>query len=153
MSVGVTFGEDAGADRRAQEYLRGSIRSASRHRQFFVEKVRAWAEAELGVTASREGRGIFGVSNGAAFAAAWPTVAGQQQMGMHLDIAVDNLGDGPDRRTRFLELLDDAVARGAQVGDHQPQEHRVVVMLDPAGNRSACLPGETDHRRAIRERR
>ena len=32
----------------------------------------------------------------------WPTVAGQQQMGMHLDIAMDNLGDGPDRRTRFF---------------------------------------------------
>ena len=70
----------------------------------------------------------------------WPTVAGQQQMGMHLDIAVDNLGEGPDRRTRFFELLDDAVARGAQVADHQPQQDRVVVMLDPAGHPFCLFP-------------
>lgn len=71
----------------------------------------------------------------------WPTVGGQQQMGMHLDIAVDNLGDGPDRRIRFFELLDDAVARGAQVADHQPQQDRVVVMLDPAGHPFCLFPG------------
>ena len=71
----------------------------------------------------------------------WPTVAGQQQMGMHLDIAVDNLGDGPHRRTRFFELLEDAVARGAQVADHQPQQDRVVVMLDPAGHPFCLFPG------------
>ena len=71
----------------------------------------------------------------------WPTVAGQQQMGMHLDIAVDNLGDGSDRRTRFFELFDDAVARGAQVADHQPQQDRVVVMLDPAGHPFCLFPG------------
>ena len=71
----------------------------------------------------------------------WPTVAGQQQMSMHLDIAVDDLGHGPDRRTRFSELLDDAVARGAQVADHQPQEDRVVVMLDPAGHPFCLFPG------------
>ena len=71
VSVGVTFGEDAGADRRAQEYLPGfHPERFEAHRRFFVEEVPGWAEAELGVTASREGRGIFGVSNGAAFAAA-----------------------------------------------------------------------------------
>lgn len=75
----------------------------------------------------------------------WPTVAGQQQMGMHLDIAVDNLGDGPDRRSRFFELLDDAVARGAQVADHQPRQDRVVVMLDPAGHPFCLFPGSDGH--------
>ncbi len=71
----------------------------------------------------------------------WPTVASQQQMGMHLDIAVDDLGDEPDRRARFFELVDDAVTRGAQVADHQPQEDRVVVMLDPAGHPFCLFPG------------
>ena len=71
VSVGVTFGEDPGADRRAQEYLPGfHPERFEAHRRFFVEEVPAWAESELGVTGSREGRGIFGVSNGAAFAAA-----------------------------------------------------------------------------------
>lgn len=71
----------------------------------------------------------------------WPTVAGQQQMGMHLDIAVDNLGAGPDRRARFFELVDRAVASGAQVAEHQPQEGRVVVLLDPAGHPFCLFPG------------
>lgn len=62
-------------------------------------------------------------------------------MGMHLDIAVDNLGNKPDRRTRFFELLDDAVVGGAQVADHQPQEDRVVVMLDPAGQSQLISSG------------
>ncbi len=71
VSVGVAFGEAPGVDRRAQEYLPGfHPERFEAHRRFFVEEVPAWAEAELGVTVSREGRGIFGVSNGAAFAAA-----------------------------------------------------------------------------------
>ena len=71
VSVGVTFGDDPSADRRAQEYLPGfHPERFEAHRRFFVEEVPAWAEAELGVTANREGRSIFGVSNGAAFAAA-----------------------------------------------------------------------------------
>ena len=71
----------------------------------------------------------------------WPTVAGQQQMGMHLDVAVDNLGTGEDRRARFYELVDQAVSRGARVAEHQPQEGRVVVMLDPAGHPFCLFPG------------
>lgn len=71
VSVGVTFGDDPGADRRAQEYLPGfHPERFETHRRFFVDEVPAWAEAELAVTASREDRSIFGVSNGAAFAAA-----------------------------------------------------------------------------------
>jgi catechol 2,3-dioxygenase-like lactoylglutathione lyase family enzyme len=73
----------------------------------------------------------------------WPTVAGDQQMGMHLDIAVDNLGDGPDRRERFFEVVDQAVSLGARVAEHQPQEERVVVMLDPAGHPFCLFPGST----------
>lgn len=73
----------------------------------------------------------------------WPTVDGSQQMGMHLDIAVDNLGDGDleDRRARFFELVDQAESKGARVAEHQPQEGRVVVMLDPAGHPFCLFPG------------
>ena len=73
----------------------------------------------------------------------WPTVAGEQQMGMHLDIAVENLGDGPGRRERFFEVVDHAVSLGAWVAEHQPQEERVVVMLDPAGHPFCLFPGST----------
>lgn len=71
VSVGVPFGEDPGADRRAQEYLPGfNPERFEAHRRFFVEEVSVWAEAELGVAAGRKFRSVFGVSNGAAFAAA-----------------------------------------------------------------------------------
>lgn len=53
----------------------------------------------------------------------WPPADGQQQMMMHLDIAVDNLEDG----------VAWAVELGAAVADHQPQQG-VRVMLDPAGH-------------------
>lgn len=71
VSVGVPFGEDPGADRRAQEYLPGfHPERFEAHRRFFVEEVSAWAEAELGVAGGRRSRSVFGVSNGAAFVAA-----------------------------------------------------------------------------------
>ena len=74
----------------------------------------------------------------------WPTVAGEQQMGMHLDIAVENLGDGPDRHVRYREFLDYVVSLGARKADYQPQEARgVVVMLDPAGHPFCLFPGAT----------
>ncbi len=70
VSVGVPFGEDVDGDRRAQEYLPGlHPERFEAHRRFFVEEVSAWAERELGVAADRRDRAVFGVSNGAAFAA------------------------------------------------------------------------------------
>jgi catechol 2,3-dioxygenase-like lactoylglutathione lyase family enzyme len=61
----------------------------------------------------------------------WPAVQGEQQMMMHLDIAVEN--------------LDEAVAwareAGAVIAEHQPQEY-VRVMLDPDGNPFCLFPGE-----------
>jgi catechol 2,3-dioxygenase-like lactoylglutathione lyase family enzyme len=74
----------------------------------------------------------------------WPTVAGQQQMGIHLDVAVDGLpptSEMEERRAKFFEAVDMAVALGARVADHQPQEGRVVVMLDPAGHPFCMFPG------------
>lgn len=53
----------------------------------------------------------------------WPTVAGEQHITEHLDIAVDDLN----------ETVAWAVAAGATLADHQPQED-VRVMLDPAGH-------------------
>lgn len=62
----------------------------------------------------------------------WPTVAGSQQMGMHLDIAVEELDAG----------VAHAVTLGARIADHQPQPGRVTVMLDPAGHPFCLFPGE-----------
>lgn len=53
----------------------------------------------------------------------WPPVEGEQQMMMHLDIEVDDLG----------AAVEDALAAGARLAGHQPQEN-VRVMLDPAGH-------------------
>ena len=53
----------------------------------------------------------------------WPTVDGQPQMSMHLDIEVDDLE----------EAVAHAVGCGAEVASYQPQED-VRVMLDPAGH-------------------
>ena len=76
--------------------------------------------------------------------AVWPTVEGRQQMGMHLDIAVDNLGPMDDmgtRRANFSAMVHRAESLGARVADHQPQKDRVVVMLDPAGHPFCLFPG------------
>jgi predicted enzyme related to lactoylglutathione lyase len=61
----------------------------------------------------------------------WPAVEGRQQMSMHLDIAVDDLG----------HAVAYAVEVGATVASFQPQE-TVRVMLDPAGH-PFCLYLET----------
>lgn len=74
----------------------------------------------------------------------WPTVPGQQQMGMHLDIAVDGLasmGEMQQRREQFFEEVERAKSLGARVAEHQPQPERVLVMLDPAGHPFCLFPG------------
>jgi catechol 2,3-dioxygenase-like lactoylglutathione lyase family enzyme len=53
----------------------------------------------------------------------WPTVAGQPQMMMHLDIQVDDLASA----VAF------ALECGAEEASYQPQDD-VRVMLDPAGH-------------------
>jgi hypothetical protein len=53
----------------------------------------------------------------------WPQVAGQQQMMIHLDIAVDDLHEGVAR----------AVELGATLAEYQPQ-HDVRVLFDPHGH-------------------
>ena len=74
----------------------------------------------------------------------WPTEAGHQQMGMHLDIAVDGLAPMADmdlRKQQFGEVIDLAKSLGARLADHQPQPGRVVVLLDPAGHPFCLFPG------------
>jgi catechol 2,3-dioxygenase-like lactoylglutathione lyase family enzyme len=62
----------------------------------------------------------------------WPAVPGEQQMMVHLDIAVDDLDAG----------VAWAIECGARFADHQPQPH-VRVMLDPAGHPFCLFPGPT----------
>jgi catechol 2,3-dioxygenase-like lactoylglutathione lyase family enzyme len=61
----------------------------------------------------------------------WPAQAGQQQMMMHLEIQVDELGPA----------VEHALAVGATLADFQPQTD-VRVCLDPAGH-PFCLWIET----------
>lgn len=53
----------------------------------------------------------------------WPTVDGQPQMSMHLDLEVDDLAEG----------VAYALECGAEEADFQPQRD-VRVLLDPAGH-------------------
>jgi catechol 2,3-dioxygenase-like lactoylglutathione lyase family enzyme len=64
-------------------------------------------------------------------APAWPPEPGRQQMMMHLDFEVDDLG----------AAVEDALAAGARLADHQPQEN-VRVMLDPAGHPFCLYRGD-----------
>lgn len=54
----------------AEEMLREDLvhqRHFDQHERFFTETVRQWAEREYGASTKRNERGLFGVSNGAAF--------------------------------------------------------------------------------------
>jgi catechol 2,3-dioxygenase-like lactoylglutathione lyase family enzyme len=53
----------------------------------------------------------------------WPSLPGEQQQMLHLDIEVDDLE----------AAVGEALALGATVADHQPQR-TVRVLLDPAGH-------------------
>ncbi|HUR77069.1 MAG TPA: VOC family protein [Acidimicrobiales bacterium] len=70
----------------------------------------------------------------------WPNAAGEQQMMMHIDIAVEVLGGDEDPRPRFFALVDHAVSLGARVAEHQPQSNSFTVMLDPAGHPFCLVP-------------
>jgi catechol 2,3-dioxygenase-like lactoylglutathione lyase family enzyme len=63
----------------------------------------------------------------------WPGTEGDQLMMAHLDIEVDDLTTETDR----------AIAEGAELADHQPQE-LVRVCLDPAGHPFCLWVRETD---------
>jgi len=54
---------------------------------------------------------------------AWPSVAGEQHITQHLDIAVSELEGS----------VAWALEQGATLADYQPQDH-VRVLLDPAGH-------------------
>jgi hypothetical protein len=64
---------------------------------------------------------------------AWPDSApGEQQMQAHLDVGVASVADA----------VDDALALGARLAAHQPQDD-VRVLLDPAGH-PFCLYTDVD---------
>jgi len=59
------------SSQRTGEYFPGYDPAAfSRHEHFFVDELPAWAEANLGVSAEREHRAVFGCSDGGAHALA-----------------------------------------------------------------------------------
>jgi predicted enzyme related to lactoylglutathione lyase len=62
----------------------------------------------------------------------WPPVEGEQRPMMHLDFQVGDLESA----------VAEAVALGARVAEHQPQDN-VRVLLDPAGH-PFCLCREQD---------
>ncbi len=62
----------------------------------------------------------------------WPEQNGEQQMMLHIDIAVDDLA----------AAVADAIDMGATVADFQPQDD-VRVLLDPAGH-PFCLYLDTE---------
>jgi catechol 2,3-dioxygenase-like lactoylglutathione lyase family enzyme len=62
----------------------------------------------------------------------WPPQEGQQRSMMHLDFQVGDLD----------VAVDDAVALGGTLAEHQPQDN-VRVLLDPAGH-PFCLCREQD---------
>lgn len=62
----------------------------------------------------------------------WPAAAGTQQMMLHLDIGV----------TDMAGAVEDALALGAVLHEHQPQDD-VRVLLDPAGH-PFCLYMDLD---------
>jgi Glyoxalase-like domain len=64
-------------------------------------------------------------------APSWPSMHGEQQMQVHLDIAVEDLDEG----------VAWACEAGAVLASHQPQEH-VRVMLDPDGHPFCLFPGD-----------
>ncbi len=69
------------------------------------------------------GTGLSFQAEAAYRAPTWPERADAQNKMLHLDIKVDDLDAG----------VEHALARGARLAEHQPQE-RVRVMLDPAGH-------------------
>lgn len=62
-------------------------------------------------------------TNSAYVPPVWPAAAGDQQLQLHLDVAVDDLSGA----------VADAVALGARQAEFQPQDD-VRVMLDPVGH-------------------
>jgi catechol 2,3-dioxygenase-like lactoylglutathione lyase family enzyme len=64
----------------------------------------------------------------------WPGTPGEQQMMVHLDIAVEDLDAG-------VAWAQDA---GAALADFQPQDD-VRVMLDPAGHPFCLFPAPADY--------
>jgi catechol-2,3-dioxygenase len=94
----------------------------------FYSALRGWpiSKMDAGEAALDLGEGVAYLSiqrNDDYVRPSWPAAAGHQQMMMHLDFEVTDLA----------AAVAGALALGAELPDHQPQE-TVRVMLDPAGH-------------------
>ena len=64
-------GVESSSSARGEEYLMGIDESSYRaHEALFIDGVRQWTESRLSIRTGRQHRGIFGFSNGGAFALA-----------------------------------------------------------------------------------
>ncbi len=70
----------------------------------------------------------------------WPNAAGEQQMMMHIDIAVEVIGSDADPHALFFARVENAVSLGAEVAAHQPRPDQFTVLLDPAGHPFCLVP-------------
>jgi catechol 2,3-dioxygenase-like lactoylglutathione lyase family enzyme len=94
----------------------------------FYRRLLGWTVADdepdwVRLTDPDGGAGLSFQSEPDHAAPTWPTTGGEQQMMMHLDIAVEDLA----------EAVTAAQSLGARLADWQPQE-RVRVLIDPAGH-------------------
>lgn len=69
----------------------------------------------------------------------WPNAAGEQQMMVHIDVAVEVIG-GDTPGPRFNAVVDHATSLGAMRAEHQPRDGQLVVMRDPAGHPFCLVP-------------
>jgi len=84
---------DPNQDLRAQEYILGKNQERfDAHERFFVYEVSDWAEQMLGASRKREGRAIFGFSNGGGFA----ITMGIRHPDHYGAVLAFSLGVGPD---------------------------------------------------------
>jgi catechol 2,3-dioxygenase-like lactoylglutathione lyase family enzyme len=101
----------------------------------FYEQLLGWTvvEAEpvwVRLQPPSGGTGLSFQSEPDYVAPVWPPAPGEQQMMVHLDIAVEDLTAG----------VAWALEAGATLAEHQPQDD-VRVMLDPVGHPFCLFPG------------
>lgn len=66
----ILIGAHSSPEHRAEEYLYGvDPKRFAAHKEFFLHELGTWASRELGLVAPPKRRGVFGFSNGGAFAA------------------------------------------------------------------------------------
>ena len=139
MTRRVTVGDDGRVRARSEGHYWGVVLDAPDARQLahFYARLLEWTivkeEPAWTTLAPPDGVAYVAFQTSPEYVRpVWPPIEGRQQMMMHLDIEVADLE----------AAVADAVAIGATVADHQPQEH-VRVLLDPVGH-PFCLYVDVD---------